>query len=467
MQETLVLLSVFTPIVGAFVLPLLGAVSKGARNYFALLLIAISCLASLFLLPYVASGGALVFFVFNIDALAVFMASISSFIGLIIVLYSLDYVSHYENQNEYYFMVILFLGAMMGLVYSDNLIALFIFWEITALACWRLIGFFRSPKDVLKADKAFLITVFGAVVMLLGFVGIFGLTGTFQLSAMTGKVIPGLLVGFIMVGLLSKSATFPFHTWLPDAGVAPSPVTALLHAAVLVKIGVYVFARLFLATFHIDGFWHVFIPGLAAVSMLVSAGAAMIDTDMKRIIAYSTVSQIAFIFLGLSVGNATGAIGGLLYIMMHGLAKGGLFLSAGVIEQNMKTKDITKLGGLIRTMPVLAIAFLFCSFSVMGMPPFGGFFAKYLVILGAVQTNHIILASVYIVGAFMTILYLTRLFSMIFLGEPKGLLVKEGSFLMVFCVALLAALSLLGGIFINYPFNFMEIVVKSMPGVLR
>ena len=220
---------------------------------------------------------------------------------------------------------------------------------------------------------------------------IYAETGSFDLMTikmvLKGHPLSFLTTAMILAGILSKSATLPFQTWLPDAGVAPSPVTALLHAAVLVKIGVYVFARLFIATFPIEQIWHTVVPAIAVISAIVAAGAAMIDTDLKRIIAYSTISQIGFIFLGLAVGNIIGIVGGLLYILMHGLAKAGLFLCAGIIEQNTKTKDITKMGGLISTMPLTALAFIGCAFSVMGIPPFGGFFSKYLVFMGAVQSK--------------------------------------------------------------------------------
>ncbi|MCX5681373.1 MAG: proton-conducting transporter membrane subunit, partial [Candidatus Omnitrophica bacterium] len=246
---------------------------------------------------------------------------------------------------------------------------------------------------------------------------------------------------------------------------APSPVTALLHAAVLVKIGVYVFARLFIATFSLDAFWHVVVPVIAGVSMLVSAAAALVETDLKRLIAYSTVSQIGFIFFGLSIGNTLSIAGGLLYIFMHGLAKGGLFLCAGIIEQNTKTKDITKMGGLIFAMPITAISFLFCAFSVMGIPPFGGFFSKYLVFAGGVQSGHLWITAIFLFGAFLTILYLFRAFHLIFLGEPQLNAVKEGSPVMLLSVALLAGLSLVAGILISYPAQFVQAIVSQILGV--
>jgi formate hydrogenlyase subunit 3/multisubunit Na+/H+ antiporter MnhD subunit len=303
--------------------------------------------------------------------------------------------------------------------------------------------------------------------MLLGFVAIYTQTGTFDMTKMVGTKIPDVAVALILVGILSKSATLPLHTWLPDAGVAPSPVTSLLHAAVLVKIGVYAFARFFLVTFDISTTWHTVVPVIAAVSALVSAGAAIVETDIKRIIAYSTISQLAFIFLGLSVGGPMGAAGGLLYILMHSLAKGGLFLCAGVVEQNMHTKDIRKMGGLAASMPVTAVAFIACAFSIMGLPPFGGFFAKYMVLNGAVQAGQLWIAAVFLLGAVLTIVYLLRVFAMVFMGEAKGGLPKERSRTMVASVVVLAALSLAGGLLINLPSSFVQQIVAGMAGVLK
>jgi NADH:ubiquinone oxidoreductase subunit 5 (subunit L)/multisubunit Na+/H+ antiporter MnhA subunit len=479
-NEILLFCIVFVPVIGSFILPLIGSFSKQLRNLLALVFVLTSVVFSFILLPEIISGGTVtinyplisgISFTLHADMLAVFMAIASSLIGSVIVLYSFGYISHYENQNEYYMMVVLFLGSMMGLVFSGNLIFLFLFWEITTIACWRLIGFFRGKIQVLRADKAFLITVFGALIMLVGFVMLYSQTGSFDLlvikNALKGNPVSNIVVMLILFGILSKSATLPFHSWLPDAGVAPSPVTALLHAAVLVKIGVYVFARLFISTLTLDVMWHTVVPVIAGLSMLVSAGAAFIETDLKRILAYSTISQISFIFLGLATGNEIGIAGSLLYILMHGLAKGGLFLCAGIVEQNTGTKDITKLGGLIKTMPVTAIAFLFCAFSVMGIPPFGGFFSKYMVITGAINNGQLAIALTFFAGAILTILYLLRVFTMVFLGDLKISSVKEKSATMVSSVAVLAILSLAGGIFIKYPSDFVVLTVQQMLGIIK
>ncbi|HEY9593954.1 MAG TPA: NADH-quinone oxidoreductase subunit L [Spirochaetia bacterium] len=476
-RAAVVLVCILVPLIGAFLLPLLGRASTRLRNVAAFVMVLVSLACSLALVPDALAGNAPavtfeaplgISFSLRADALAVFMALVSSLVGALIMLFSWDYISHYKNQNEYYLMAVLFLGAMMGLVFSTNLVFLYVFWEITGIASWRLIGFYRGKTDVLRADKAFLITAFGALVMLVGIVAVYAQTGTFDLTAMRGTTLPWVVSGLLLVGMLSKSATLPFHTWLPDAGVAPSPVTALLHAAVLVKIGVYVFARIFLATFSLDADMKLAVIVIAAASALVSAGAALVEKDIKRIVAYSTVSQIAFIFLGLATGNAIGAVGALLYILMHGLAKAGLFLSAGIVEQNTGTKDITKLGGLIKTMPVTAVAFLVCAFSVMGIPPLGGFFSKYMVISSAVSAGQVALAAVFLGGAVLTILYLFRLFSRVFLGEPRaGIAAVEGSRLMVACVVALAVLSIAGGIFVHWPTALAQSAIAQLPGVAQ
>jgi len=480
MPETILILTILIPIAGSAILPLAGLVSKRFRNALAFCLVFASFCLSVSMLPRILSGEQIIFFQqfrlginfsLTADALAVFMASVSSAISSIIVFYSFGYISHYEHQTEYYSMVTLFLGSMMGLIFSSNLILIYIFWELTAICSWRLIGFFREKAFVLRADKAFLMTVFGALLMLAGFLMIYQQTSSFDLDVIKDNFktnpINNVAVLFVLIGILSKSATLPFQAWLPDAGVAPSPVTALLHAAVLVKIGVYVFARLFVLTFNVEAMWHVIVPIVAGISAIVSAGCALIETDIKRIIAYSTISQIAFIFLGLSTNIVIGIAGGLLYILMHGISKAGLFLCAGIVEQNTKIKDITKLGGLIKTMPITAVSFLLCAFSVMGIPPFGGFFSKYMVFAAGIETGHTIISFIFLIGAFMTVLYLVRLFNLVFMGEPKASVAREGSRSMITAVLILGILSLASGILIYYPSQVAQLGALNLVGLIK
>ncbi|OGS20118.1 MAG: hypothetical protein A2252_11245 [Elusimicrobia bacterium RIFOXYA2_FULL_39_19] len=464
------LLTIFIPIIGSLFIPLAGLISKRTRSVWAVLLAGTTALLPILLIPQAFSGTELIIrkalfpgfdFILVIDALSIFMSVVSSFIGLLIVIYSLGYIKDDANQNEYYLMVVMFIGSMMGIVYSANLVFLYLFWEISAICCWRLIGFYRGKQQVIKADKAFLVTFFGAALMLLGFIAIYNQTGTFDLTQMRGLAVSSTAVLLILLGMLSKSATVPLHTWLPDAGVAPTPVTAILHAAVLVKIGVYAFARIFCYTFQLPDFWLQTLPILAVVSSLVAAAAATVEHDMKRILAYSTVSQIGYIFLGFSMLNPLGVTGGLLFILMHGLSKAGLFLCAGVVEHNTHKRDIRELGGLIITMPITAITFLVCALSVIGIPPLGGFFSKFMVIAGTVHGGHYVAASLALFTALLTAFYLFRLFNAVFLGELKVSIVEKTP-AMLFVIITLAVLSLLAGIFVSYPARFADVAALEI-----
>lgn len=456
----ILLICIGAPLLGAFLLPILGRRSAKLRNgiSLALALLSLGCVALITVavirdeapslravLPLGLTLG------LKADALSVFMALTSGAVATAIIVYSMGYMKHYDHLNEFYMMVTFFLGSMMGLVFSTNLIEIYLFWEFSSLCCWRLIGFYRDPNSIQRADKAFIITVLGALVMLLGFFGIYGATGTFDMEALRGVQLPTWATALVLVGILSKSATFPLHSWLPDAGIAPSPVSSLLHAAVLVKIGVYFYARLFVVTALIDPAFHVIVPVVAAVSALISAGCAMVATDLKRVVAYSTISQLAFMLLGLSCGSSTGFVGGMLYIMTHSVAKAGLFLCCGIVEHTVHTKDLTKMGGLAKVMPVTAAAFMLSALSVMGIPPFSGFFAKYLVISGAVEAGQPLLAAVFILGAVMTVLYLLRLFRMVFLGKCAFPDVRESSPAMLGAAVGLASLSLLLGFVMAWP----------------
>ncbi len=468
--ETITLLTIFIPIIGSLTIPSAGLVSKRLRSIWSVLLASATALLPLLLIKFALAGGELVLrkplfggfdFILVIDPLSVFMSIVSSFVGLLIVIYSIGYISHEENQNEYYLLVVLFIGSMMGLVYSGNLIFMYLFWEIIAICCWRLIGFYRVKEYVIKADKAFLVTFGGAVVMLLGFIQIYQQQGTFDITRLRGVMIPGTAVFMILFGMFSKSATVPLHTWLPDAGVAPTTVTALLHAAVLVKIGVYAYARLFCYAFQMPAGWHAALPIIVAVSSLIAAAAATMEYDLKRILAYSTVSQIGYIFLGFTAMNAIGIAGSLLFILMHGLAKAGLFLCAGIVLHNTHERDIRNLGGLIKTMPITAVTFLCCAFSVIGIPPFGGFFSKFMVIMGTVQARQVWVAALALFTAVLTTFYLLKTFNSVFLGEAKKP-APEHTSSMLFVVIVLTVLSLAAGLFVSYPMRLVNAAVTHI-----
>jgi len=390
------------------------------------------------------------------------MAAVSGFVGLLILLYSFGYMAKYPGKVEFFAYMILFLASMMGLVFSANLLLMYIFWEITAFCSWRLIGFYRKESDLWFADKAFIMTFLGASVMLVGVVLIYLNYGTLNFDALKGTQISNLIFVLLLAGMFSKSAQLPLSSWLPDAGVAPSPVTALLHAAVLVKIGVYAYARLFSDVFVVSETIKSGLIFLVMFSGLVSAVSAARENNIKRILAYSTISQLSYIFLGLIINSEFSFIAALLFILVHSIGKAGLFLTAGIVEHKTHTKDLRELGGLIKTMPVAALSYLLCAFSIIGLPPFGGFFSKFYLILATASAGYYGAAALGIAIALVTLVYLFRLFDGIFLGAAKKSVDAHVPLTMNFVVFVFGALSLLIGLFIKYPFDFLFTVSRSI-----
>jgi NADH:ubiquinone oxidoreductase subunit 5 (subunit L)/multisubunit Na+/H+ antiporter MnhA subunit len=462
----IVLISVFFPMLGAFLIPIVNRLG-GDSGKAALITSAVTAFLS-FLVVYYTQKGMTADYIASMpmgldfhlvgDMLCAFMATAASFLSFIIMYYSQGYIKDNPYKIEFYSAAMLFLGAMMGLVYSTNIIWIFVFWEITAICSWRLVGYFRSKTDVLKANKTFIITVMGALFMLIAAADMASVNGSLDLVYLTDVRITAAAAVCIVLAAFSKSAIFPFSTWLPDAGVAPSPVTALLHAAVLVKIGVFAFLKIF-SYVILDYNIAVFVMYMAGISSLIAGGAAFKETNIKRIIAYSTISQLGFIFLGVAAGGAIGFGGALLFILMHGVAKGGLFLCAGIIEHKTHTKDITRMGGLIKALPVTAVCFGFCALSVMGIPPFGGFFSKFMVFMAAAQAAPVPVIIMFATAAVFTLAYLTRLFNIVFIAKGAKEYAKdkhEAPHQMLISVAVLAALALLLGIFVYMPLTYIS-----------
>jgi len=385
---------------------------------------------------------------FIADPLSFIFGITSVFIGIFIYLFATGYFvkEAYPEQQKFSFWGLVFVGSMMGVVFSDNLISLYMFWELAGLCSWKLIGFYRADEHLLKADKAFLITSAGAGFMLLGFAYIYLSTGSLSISQIINQSVPPFVFVLIFLGVLTKSATFPFHTWLPDASVAPTPVTSFLHAAVLVKIGIYGLARLFGTTLYVSG--NVMWAGWLALFSSVAAGiVAMRETDIKRILASSTISQLGFMIAGLMVFNPVATRGVVIFYVAHALGKGCLFLCAGITEKLFGTKDIRQMGGLIKKSPLLTYAFLFSMLSVAGIPPLPGFYGKLEAITGMLIKRHIFYGLLAILTSALTLLYTFRLFRYVFMGDIKEVNFGEKGFApMIVSVVILTTVSLVLGI---------------------
>jgi len=461
------------PILGSILTLIADRISNFLRNALSVLILIVTLGCILALIPAAGEGHVIDFglssvpgfsFSFVVDGLAVFVAAMSAVIGLLIVMYSIGYMRGYAHLGEYYFLVVLFLGAMIGLVFSDNLLLIYIFWEITAICSWRLIGFYRDPGHLQNADTALLMTVTGSFFMLIGIEMVWREAGSLSVAAIHGHAISDLAMFFMFVGILAKSAQVPLQIWLPGAGVAPSPVTALLHAAVLVVIGVFAFARIFIGAFNLPANWQNITFIVAVVTIFVASGAAFVEQNAKRILAYSTLGQLAYVYLGFASMTTVGIVGALIFLLAHSLAKAGMFLCIGIIERQTHTKDIRELGGFARSMPATALAFLLCSLTVIGFPPSAGFIGKLMIIFGVLEGGEYIFAGLAVLGAVLTIAYVLRLYNAVFLGplSARWKDIKEGTPGMVMVVIVFAALSLLAGLFASPLLGAVNLIVVQI-----
>jgi NADH:ubiquinone oxidoreductase subunit 5 (subunit L)/multisubunit Na+/H+ antiporter MnhA subunit len=462
------------PILGSVLTLIADRINGLLRNILALLTVTATLACALFLVPIAEKAETVMLgpstipgfgFNFIIDGLGVYVAIMSALIGLLIVAYSVGYMKDYEHLGEYYFLVVLFLGAMMGLVLSANLLLIYIFWEITAICSWRLIGFFRDPEHLRSADTALLMTVFGSFFMLVGMEMVWHETGTLTVAAIRGRTISDLAMFFMFLGILAKTAQVPLQVWLPAAGVAPSPVTALLHAAVLVVIGVFAFARIFIGALNLPQNWQTITSIVATFTILIAGGAALVENNAKRILAYSTLGQLAYVYLGFASMTAIGIVGGLVFLLAHSLAKAGLFLCVGIIEHKTHTKDIRELGGMFHNFPVTAIAFILCALTIIGFPPSAGFVGKMMIIMGALQGGKVIFAALAVLGALLSLGYMLRLFNAVFLGQKaRWKEIREGTPGMVLTVVAFAVLSLLAGLAVTPLLDVVQVLVSQMTG---
>jgi len=376
-----------------------------------------------------------------VDPVGLVLAALFCFVWLLVTVYSLQYLKDYPFQNDYYGFFLIMLGAVIGLCFSQNLVMTYLFWEMAGVATWRLVAFFRGEREVAVAQKTLLINFVGSVLMLVGFALVFVEQGTVTLSDLAGGRLSTPSALLVLAGIVTKSASLPFYIWLPDAHtVAPSPMSALL-SGIVAKIGLVVYLRFFVQAGLELPYWLPYlVAGIGVGGSLIAAGCAMRENDYKRLLALSTVSQLGYIFIGFALAGGYGATAGLVYLVAHCIAKAGLFMAMGAVEQATHKRDLRQLGGLLRVMPVTGVAVAVLALSVIGLPPFLGFFGKFYVVLAAVREN-LLVAIGALVAAVMTAFYMLRLYRM-FVGEPREPVAVPRQGAMVAMVAVAAVVTL-------------------------
>ncbi len=337
----------------------------------------------------------------RIDPLSTLVLFIVLLVGFLVVLFSTAYVSPKNHdhptkrgQRRYYFWLLLFIASMIGVVISPNLFQMFIFWEMTTICSWALISFYDTPKSLAAGYKALLMTHIGGLFLMTGIVLLYVRTHSFAFEALNALAHPALTWFFILVlvGAWAKAAQGPFYTWLPDAMEAPTPVSAYLHAAAMVKAGVYLVARLVLSCTPEtrQSLAQHGVPTLMAIvalaTMFMGVYLFFFQDELKKLLALSTITHLSYMLAGSALGlwGAWGSFqGGVLHIAAHAAGKALLFLSVGALAFFSGSKRISELSGVGVKLPLVAIGFFVGAFTVTGLPPFGGFFSKLLIIGGA------------------------------------------------------------------------------------
>ncbi|MCL6446455.1 MAG: NADH-quinone oxidoreductase subunit L, partial [Alicyclobacillus sp.] len=404
---------------------------------------------------------------FQVMHLNAVMLVVVSAVSTLVLLFSKGYMHGDERFPVFYQYLNLFVFSMLALVISPNLLQLYIFWEMVGLCSYLLVGFwFFKPEAALAAKKSFIVTRIGDLGLFVGIILLFLATGSFDFTTIfqaadAGKLaLPWLAGGglttltaiLIFVGAVGKSAQFPLHVWLPDAMEGPTPVSALIHAATMVAAGVYLVARTY-PLFVASPAALTTVAWIGGFTALLAALIALTQRDIKRVIAYSTISQLGYMMLALGVGAYAY---GVFHLMTHAFFKALLFLAAGSVIHAVDTQDLFEMGGLGRKLPITKWTFLAGALALAGIVPFAGFWSKDDILTATLQSGHPVLYWFGLIAAFCTAFYIFRVFSLTFTGEPRDKEkyehAHEGSWVMTVPLVVLAVFATLAG-FLNSPLN--------------
>ncbi|PRR74201.1 NADH-quinone oxidoreductase subunit L [Neomoorella humiferrea] len=392
-----------------------------------------------------------------IDPLTAVMLLVVTLVALLVEIYSVGYMHGDPGFSSFFSYLSLFSASMLGLVLANNYFMIFFFWELVGLCSYLLIGFYYHKPEAARAGlKAFVTNRVADFGFMLGFFFLFAMFGTFNFRELA-EAIPGyqntaflaLAAALVFVGPIGKSAQFPLHVWLPDAMEGPTPVSALIHAATMVAAGVYLLARAFVLFASLPNVM-LLVAYVGGFTALFSATIAVVQRDIKRILAYSTMSQLGYMVMAMGVGSMTA---GMFHLMTHAFFKALLFLGAGSVIHALEEQDIFRMGGLYKDMKITTTTFVIAALALAGIPPLAGFWSKDEILAATFDHGY---TGLYILGtlvAFLTAFYMFRLIFVAFFGERRaGLHGHESPLTMTVPLIILAVLSVVAG-FVGTPFT--------------
>ena len=391
-----------------------------------------------------------------VDRLSVTMIGLVTFVALLVQVFSIEYMRGEPRYGWYFAAHALFAAAMLTLVLADNLVFLYLAWELVGLGSYLLIGFWYEKRPAAEAaKKAFVTTRIGDVGLLIGIILLYRATGTFDISGVIHAVENGVGAGLIsqatvniamflvFLGAMGKSAQFPFHVWLPDAMEGPTPVSALIHAATMVAAGVFLVARL-MPLFEMAPDVLLFVACVGLFTFVFAGTLALVMTDLKRVLAYSTISHLGLMMLSL---GAFGMAAAILHLLIHGVSKALLFLGAGSVTHGTGKTDIREMGGLWRSMPITAITFTIGAASLAGLVPFSGFFSKEEALITVLDERGFAFFVPTFAASLLSTLYMARVTFLVFFGASRSEgEAHESPWLMTAPLLLLAPLALVLGV---------------------
>ena len=349
----------------------------------------------------------------RLDALAILLLLAVSLVGFAVALYSVDYMRRFSARGHFYSLFLLMVTGMNGVILAGDLFNLYVFLEVAAVASYSLVAFGCAHEELEASFRYVVLGSLSSALILIAIALVYGITGTLNMAHMAGRIAetgmdaPLLLAfGLFICGFSFKTALVPFHAWLPDAHpAAPAPVSAMLSGVLIKAIGIYVLARLVFNVFGVDESELGLLRWLGVLSMVVGGLLAAGQKDIKRLFAYSSISQVGFMVLGLGLGTPLGLVGALYHLINHSMFKSLLFLNAGAVEYATGTRNLKKLGGLNRALPVTSATSLIGSMSIAGIPPFNGFWSKLIIILACVESGYYGFAAVAVAISVVTLAY--------------------------------------------------------------